>query len=282
MLGDDPVHMEDWIRYSMLRNGQEQLTLFLTLNYRGHPSFLMIPSALFYADKLHAYDSENKKRDSFWCQMLRQVEALSSPVIDTSIGDSSEAVRPQKEFDWPIHFRSVVGKDVAIPVNSGFSGNSWANRMEAETATEIAFTLVSNGVSTQSIGVLSPFRGQVVMIRDLLRQRELGAVNVGTVEDYQAVEKEVIVLSLTRSSNLFVQHDIANRMGMFGQPKRSNVAMTRAECLFIVVSDKRVATCLTSLLCFPDRKPNDNGVGLCMASVPFVLPAQWAALWACS
>jgi superfamily I DNA and/or RNA helicase len=243
MLGDDLVCMEDWIRYSMLRNGQEQLSLFLTLNYRGHPSFLMVPSALFYADKLHAHDPNDKKRANFWCEMLRRVEALSSPVVDASLEALPEEVRPQKEFGWPIHFRSVVGKDVCVTVNSGFSGSSWANRMEAEVTAEIVATLTSSGVGTQSIGVLSPFRGQVVMIRDLLRQRDLGAVNVGTVEDYQAAEKEVIVLSLTRSNISFVQHDIENRMGLFGQPKRSNVAMTRAECLFIVVSGTSKQAC---------------------------------------
>jgi superfamily I DNA and/or RNA helicase len=84
---------------------------------------------------------------------------------------------------------------------------------------------------------MAPFRGQVVLIRKLLRLKNLGAVDVGTVENYQAVERDVIVLSMTRSTHAFVESDMERRMGLFGQAKRSNVALTRAEHLLIVVGD---------------------------------------------
>jgi hypothetical protein len=93
-------------------------------------------------------------------------------------------------------------------------------------------------VSNRSIGVMAPFRGQVVLIRKLLRLKpSLGGVNVGTIEDYQSVEHDVIILSLTRSNIKFVDQDVENRMGVFRQPKTTNVAMTRAEHLFIVVGN---------------------------------------------
>lgn len=50
----------------------------------------------------------------------------------------------------------------------------------------------------------------------------------------------MIVLSLTRSNGYFVENDISKRMGIFGQPKQANVAMTRAENLFIVVGNPDV------------------------------------------
>lgn len=73
------------------------------------------------------------------------------------------------------------------------------------------------------------------MLRRQLRAKQLGGVNVGTIEDYQSVEHDVIVLSLTRASSSFVNVDKDRRVGVFGQPKRSNVALTRAEHLMIVV-----------------------------------------------
>jgi hypothetical protein len=36
---------------------------------------------------------------------------------------------------------------------------------------------------------MAPFRAQVVLIRHHLRTFDLGGVNVGTIEDYQAVER---------------------------------------------------------------------------------------------
>lgn len=247
MLGEDMVKMEDWIKYSMLRNGQERLSTFLTVNYRGHPSFLMMPSALFYADKLHAAHSDFEKDSNFWCVKLRLVEALCNQVKLADHSKLPKVMHPKREFAWPIHFRSVLGKDLSVTIDSSVSGSSWANPMEAEAVAQIVSTLSKNGVNTQSIGVMAPFRGQVLAIRGKLRKHDLGAVNVGTVEDYQAVEKKVIVLSLTRSNPAFLQHDVENRLGLFGQPKRSNVAMTRAECLFITVSSllSKVRSALT-------------------------------------
>lgn len=299
MLGPDMVQMEEWLKYSFRHNGQEQLSVFLTLNYRGHPSFLMMPSVLFYADKLQSisHEKENAQGESFWCEKMRWVENLSDPVagVNGIINDreTPPEVLCRKQFDWPLHFRGVVGRDTSVTVESGFASSSWANEKEAEAVVDIVVTLSEQGVLSQSIGVMAPFRGQVVLIRKLLRAKRLGGVNVGSVEDYQAVEHDVIVLSLTRSTLSFVEHDVRNRMGVFGQPKRSNVAMTRAEFLFIVVSTDLFHLSLNVLcawqcyvvlisLC-PDARtgwqPLSVGRRLCLATIPSLLPSQRSLLW---
>jgi hypothetical protein len=236
LLGPDFANIEDWLQYSLLNDGQDQLSFFLTLNYRGHPSFLMMPSALFYADKLHCVDRQTTATN--WCAVIRHIENMSDPVIVTPMNrsvDIPDEIQCRKQFDWPIHFRGVVGNDVTIAIDADFASNSWQNMAEAETITAICVTLTEQGVPTNKIGVMSPYRGQVVLIRSLLRRKHLGGINVGTVEDYQSVEFDVILLSLVRSTLSFVDHDIQHRMGVFGQPKRSNVALTRAEYLFVVV-----------------------------------------------
>ena len=87
------------------------------------------------------------------------------------------------------------------------------------------------------------------MLRQQLRAKQLGGVNVGTIEDYQSVEHDVIVLSLTRSSSSFVNVDKDKRVGVFGQPKRSNVALTRAEHLMIVVRDSLCEVVFSNQAC---------------------------------
>jgi len=271
MLGPERISMTDFVESAF----RENLSTFLTINYRGHPSFLMMPSSLFYFDRLTSFFDEAKTRT--WVEVLRYVEARSKPVriSATSNGFKAKCIPREliqkKQFDWPIHFRGVEGNDTAVRLETGFSSNSWSNEKEAEEGTcfcesnrdpngllvklfclhcfacflrntaclqvvDIVMTLCRQNVSTASIGIMAPFRGQVVLIRKLLRVKQLGGVNVGLVEDYQAVERDVIVLSLTRSSFAFVDSDIKSSLGMFGQPKRSNVALTRAEHLFIVVS----------------------------------------------
>lgn len=247
LLGDDAEQFKnDWLRYAFRQNDTELLSVFLTFNYRGHPSFLMIPSSLFYSDKLQSM-AEPNNRFSFWCKQLRLVETLSTLATEgrengyNNIPNESHhpLVRYKRQFSWPIHFRGVQGTDTTVTTESGFGTNSWANPEEAAAVAEIVEVLALK-IPTQSIGVMSPFRGQVVAIRNLLRTKGLGAVNVGTVEDYQSVEHDVIVLSLTRSTIDFVEHDVKHCMGLLGQPKRANVAMTRAEFLFIVVGNPLV------------------------------------------
>lgn len=243
MLGLD----DEEIPYDMQH---KRSSVFLTANYRGHASFLMMPSSLFYFDKLQVVGS-NSAID--WTSKLRCVEALSMPVTGLALKwnrySPSSISAPSLNFldptilqlrrqeTWPVHFRGVVGQDAAVGIEAFAGSNSWCNRQEAEVVAKIVVTLTSNGVKSSSIGIMSPFRGQVVLIRKLLRDVNLAGVDVGTIEDYQAVERDTIILSLTRSSSKFLPHDVAGRAGVFQQMKRTNVAMTRAEHLFIVVGN---------------------------------------------
>ena len=227
--------MEDWIQYSFQKEGQDYLSVFLNMNYRGHASFLMMPSTLFYFDKLQS--AKTNGIGSLWINKLRFVESLSKPVTLENVV-LPPMFEPRRQSSWPVHFRGVAGQDTSVALDS-FVGaiDSWSNEAEAKVVVEIVMTLSRAGVSTQSIGVMAPFRAQVVLIRKLLREKSFGGVNVGTIEDYQAVERDVIVLSLTRSNSKFVASDVERRMGVFQQPKRTNVATTRAENLFIVVGN---------------------------------------------
>lgn len=236
--------LTDLIKYYASVDGQEQLTIFLTENYRGHPSFLMMPSALFYYDRLRSVKAPDPDNIAFWCDKLRKVEALSFPTSD-SIDSPTASVcekfsQVHRQTTWPIHFRGVMGEDSVVVADSlaNFSGtDSWKNVAETKVVVDIVSNLINDGVSPGQIGVMTPFRGQVAAIRRLLRENYFFDVNVGTIENYQAVEQDVIVLSLTRANKELVGHDVKKRMGVFGQPKQANVAMTRAENLFIVVGD---------------------------------------------
>mmetsp|Transcript_19485 Transcript_19485/g.42380 ORF Transcript_19485/g.42380 Transcript_19485/m.42380 type:complete len:1342 (-) Transcript_19485:1717-5742(-) len=228
---------------------KEQTSVFLNMNYRCQPAFLMMPSALFYFDKLQSAKSSataDPEETSRWCSKLRQLEKVKERVglDDEMAGDVSADIpkifRPTKQHHWPIHFRGVVGRDVSVALDNFSGTNSWSNVEEAKEVCSIVLNLARAGVKPEDIGVMAPFRGQVVKIRSLLRESGLGVVNVGTIEDYQAVERDVIVLSLTRSTHKFVEFDVKRRAGVFRQPKTTNVALTRAEHLLVVVGNPNV------------------------------------------
>lgn len=81
---------------------------------------------------------------------------------------------------------------------------------------------------------------QVQKLRLLLRARGLGAVRVGTVDDYQGQEERVIFIStvLTRPRALLragAKPGPDGSIGFLGNAKRFNVAITRAKALLVVV-----------------------------------------------
>eukprot|EP01047_Picozoa_sp_COSAG01_P080761 COSAG01_NODE_15831_length_1295_cov_1.439799_2_plen_185_part_01 len=66
-------------------------------------------------------------------------------------------------------------------------------------------------------------------------------LKVGSTELFQGQERHVVIISTVRSTQRFVEeHDRKHNIGFLVNPKRFNVAVTRAIALLIVVGDPRV------------------------------------------
>lgn len=226
------ANMDELVEYSFQNDALslgQHLSTFLRLSYRGHPAFLDMPNKLFYFEKLKSTKPDVVNEP--WLTVIKQLK--SCPELKPESSPDGE-----KKCLWPIHFRGITGgRDCSASVTGVSGSNSWFNNAEAVSVTNIVVLLFKKGIPTEDIGVMAAFRAQAVQIRKLLRSKSLGSVNVGTVEDYQAVERKVIVLSLTRSNEAFLAADIENGEGLFHQPKRMNVALTRAESLLVVVGN---------------------------------------------
>lgn len=227
--------IEEMIEYSFQKTDHlENLSVFLNLSYRGHPSFLLMPSKIFYFNKLQSAAARNEKveknfENNIWIRATRNIESLSYNAFPEN--------STSKRMDWPMLFYGVNGKCTSMAIESFFGSNCWCNHAEAEVVVQIIEKLISTRISTASIGVMGAFRAQVVLIRKLLRLKNLGNVNVGMVEDYQSMERDVIILSITRSNSELMVADVRSGEGLLQQPKRMNVALTRAENLLIVVGN---------------------------------------------
>lgn len=88
------------------------------------------------------------------------------------------------------------------------------------------------GVSTNDIGVIAPYRKQVQKIRLLLRKENLGAVRVGTVDDYQGQEERVIIISTTLSNTERLNSESENSMGFLSNERRSVLTYTHTLSLY--------------------------------------------------
>jgi DNA replication ATP-dependent helicase Dna2 len=111
---------------------------------------------------------------------------------------------------------------VFIPVESRRDGRS--NPEEAQVVVDIVRSFIRDrGVVPESIGVVSPFRAQVVLLRQML---DGTGVAVDTVERFQGGERDIMILSFVRSRGT----------GFVFDDRRLNVAITRARRKLVLVA----------------------------------------------
>ncbi|PFX21336.1 putative helicase MOV-10 [Stylophora pistillata] len=185
----------------------------LLKNYRSHPSILELPNEMFYDDELESC-ADKLKRESL-CNWSRL---------------------PCKGF--PIVFEGIKGRDMREEKSPSFF-----NPEEAAVVVQYVKDLKdARGINvlTSQIGVISPYRKQVQKIRILLDKANITDVKVGSVEEFQGQERRVIIISTVRSSHEYLQLDAQFKLGFLKNPKRFNVAITRAQALLIVVGNPHV------------------------------------------
>ncbi|KAI0048937.1 P-loop containing nucleoside triphosphate hydrolase protein [Auriscalpium vulgare] len=184
----------------------------LTQNYRSHPAILTFPNERFYNGDLEP------------CADARVMNSyLGSPVL------------PSPKF--PIVFHGMTGKDAREA-----SSPSFFNIEEAQQVKAYVEALRSDRrfrITDKEIGIIAPYHAQCVKIRTLLRSFAEG-IKVGSTEEFQGQERRVIIISTVRSSRDFVEYDLRHTLGFVANPRRFNVAVTRAQALLIVVGDPSV------------------------------------------
>ncbi|PSN73656.1 P-loop containing nucleoside triphosphate hydrolase protein [Corynespora cassiicola Philippines] len=182
----------------------------LTRNYRSHPAIPSVPSSLFYADTL-----------------LPEAPLSRTPLQHSTLW------RGRK---WPLLFIPHIGPDEIER-----EGGGWYNESEARTACSLAQRLVRESAVRQAdICIMSPFAAQVRLLRRHMRSAAYGGlydVNIGPLEAFQGLERRVVIVCTTRTRARFLELDRRLGMGVLGQRRRMNVAVTRAmEGLFVIGS----------------------------------------------
>jgi len=101
--------------------------------------------------------------------------------------------------------------------------HSKENSFEAHMVAALCAHLVQSGYEESQITVLSPYLGQVRLLKQKLkRDPTIEKVHITAVDNFQGEENDIIVISLVRSNR-------AKQMGFLAVDNRINVALTRAK-----------------------------------------------------
>jgi predicted DNA helicase len=186
----------------LLQAHGETVKRLLKEQYRMHQQLMAFPSREMYRGELRAHPSVADRR-------------------------LAEVLGPQTEVDAPpLLFLDTAGKGFEESRAPGTE--SLRNQGEAELVADRARELIASGLSPTELAVITPYRAQAALIRELLTEES--EIEVDTVDAFQGREKEAVLLSLVRSNP-------EQSVGFLQDLRRMNVAITRAKRHLFVVGD---------------------------------------------
>ncbi|OQO05084.1 hypothetical protein B0A48_08104 [Cryoendolithus antarcticus] len=117
--------------------------------------------------------------------------------------------------------------------SSAAATKTLSNALESRVAISLVSAFLACGLPAKEIGIITPFRSQVSLIRRELGVAGLSGVDVDSADRFQGRDKEVMILSFVRSNS---QHEVGELLRDW---RRINVALTRARSKLIILGSRR-------------------------------------------
>ena len=201
----------------------------LQVQYRMHPCLSEFPSNMFYEGTLQ--------------------NGVTAP----------ERLRKNVDFPWPVpdtpmFFYQNLGQEEISSSGTSFlnrrvfilslrtRARPWLTsvpRTEASNVEKIVTKFFKSGVVPNQIGVITPYEGQrsyivnYMQFNGSLKKDLYKEIEVASVDAFQGREKDYIILSCVRSN----EHQ---GIGFLNDPRRLNVALTRAKYGVVILGNPKV------------------------------------------
>ncbi|XP_059613070.1 probable RNA helicase armi [Phlebotomus argentipes] len=196
----------------------ERLVTQLIYNYRSLPSVLKLYSDLFYDGKLKATIGEEGTSE---IAFLKKYVTILPDATNPNHG---------------VFFFSIIGEN-----RQSAESPSWYNAVEARNIFIFCTKLYALGIQHSDIGIIAPYKAQVKHIRERLRAIDEDKIpKVGSVEEFQGQERNIIILSTVRSCKNFLANDSKHSLGFVQNSKRLNVAISRAKSLLVIFGNAQL------------------------------------------
>lgn len=198
-------------------------SVMLDVQYRMHPDLSEIPNSIFYNS-----------------QLVDGCRSSTGTLLSGYTPPHSSFIRKDSALAFVNHEHSETR-----------DGESTLNEGEAQVIMAMIADLFKKNedIKGGDIGIVSPYVAQTLELLQLInrdyywrrhfegilgpdRVHELGDIEVKTVDGFEGREKQVIILSLTRSNE-------RGFIGFLDDPRRANVGLTRAKRCLMVVGNAR-------------------------------------------
>ncbi|KAL7574227.1 hypothetical protein ACA910_012483 [Epithemia clementina (nom. ined.)] len=202
---------------------QGRISRMLQVQYRMHQFISDWASQALYGGQLRPHESVATRTLH---QLVAGPEAVKSDNKETEASDDA--------FFHPLLLIDTAGCSMYEGVTAA---GSRFNEMEAEIVGQHVRRLVAFGVPAEQIAVITPYNGQVELLRSSLLV-DLPRLEIRSVDGFQGGEREAVVLSLVRSS----ARGGMDGIGFLRDDRRLNVAVTRAKRHCCVIADSETVS----------------------------------------
>uniref|UniRef100_A0AAY5KX85 Upf1 domain-containing protein n=1 Tax=Esox lucius TaxID=8010 RepID=A0AAY5KX85_ESOLU len=150
----------------------------------------------------------------------------------------ADRIKKGFDFQWPQPDKPMFFYVTQGQEEIASSGTSYLNRTEAANVEKITTRLLKAGAKPDQIGIITPYEGQrsylvqYMQFSGSLHTKLYQEVEIASVDAFQGREKDFIILSCVRAN----EHQ---GIGFLNDPRRLNVALTRAKYGVIIVGNPK-------------------------------------------
>lgn len=169
----------------------------LNVQHRMNSELMEFPNRMFYNNKL---------------------------MVDNTVNDNYLNITLSKnDINYPLIFIDTT-KQRKNEEQYYKKSMSPVNYLEVNIVTWFVNQYLEKNISEKEIGIISPYSNQVKEIKKKV------SVDVNTVDGFQGKEKDIIIISNVRSN-------LKKKIGFLDNPRRLNVALTRAKKKMIIIGN---------------------------------------------
>ncbi|WCL48451.1 AAA domain-containing protein [Leptospira sp. GIMC2001] len=173
--------------------------VFLDTQYRMEEEILSFSNHEFYEGKVATHESvhvRNKIFTGLFASSLVYIDTAGTG-FEEEKSEESESTRNPGEAEFTINIAKKISEELEI--------------------------------DTQKIGIIAPYKEQIFCLNEKAQAANFQC-DISTVDSFQGRERDVIILSLTRSND-------ESEIGFLKDYRRMNVSLTRARRLLVVIGD---------------------------------------------
>ena len=193
------------------------LSTMLTEQFRSNSLICGWSSEQFYESRVSSCGSVRGNVLANFSHIVMDHDTLCSLQFLDTAGKGYHETMPHRR-----NIHTAVGRDA--------TEHSIFNKHEALIVMDELTRLLSKGVKTDQIAVLSPYKGQLYHLKTLMKSKGLQSIDCNSVDGFQGRDTEVVIVTFVRSNK-------TGNVGFLANPNRLNVLTTRAKRRLVLIGD---------------------------------------------